>query len=188
MTNSDWILVVTTLFLGVIAIFSGPLSEIIKRNLLGPKLKITFEEIPPYCVKTSYVYRSNPPEDVFGKAPVFFFRFLVENFGKSKLDNCEAVLEQLWIYDSAGKPKKLKNFQGVNLLWVNPHETIIDIRPNRKNFCNIGHIPSKEYQIWQETKVFHNLSEEDRQSLRFVLNFFFSVFSTKFSCPWNICN
>ena len=144
MNTSDIILIVTTLILGIIAIFTPWISEKMKRKFFGPSLSISFVEEPPYCIMTHR--RKLTSEESTKIFRAYYFRFLVENTGQSTLKNCEAMLEEIWFYDEDGTPKKFRNFQNVNLYWVNPHKSLIDIRPNRKHFCNIGHIESPENQ------------------------------------------
>jgi hypothetical protein len=166
MNISDWILVITSLFLGISAIYAPAISEKIKQKWFGPTIKTSFDESPPYCIKTFYRYRD--PEKMFDSIPVFFFRFLVENIGNTKLNNCEAVLEQLWLLSDNKKPKKFTGFQYVNLLWVSPHQPIIDIRPHRKKYCNIGHISHPEHQQGEEFFKCFDLKRTNYSDLRFV--------------------
>jgi hypothetical protein len=166
MTTSDWILVITTVFLGLIAIYAPAISEKIKRKWFSPELKISFNQSPPYCVKSFYRYRD--PDKINETIPVFFFRFLVENIGDTKLNNCEAVLEQFWLLDDDKKPEKVLGFQNVNLLWVSPHQSVIDIRPNRKKYCNIGHISHPDHQQREEFFSCFDLHGTKYSDLRFI--------------------
>lgn len=159
MTISDWVLIGTTLFLGAIAIW----GDRIKQALYPPKVTVTFEEAAPYCHKTSYRNAMIPDLN----EPVFFFRFKVENTGANKLKNCEAKLDQLWIYNSAGKPQKLSGWNEITLVWASGRRPIIDLDPHRKGYCNIGHIASKKFQE-AESKGFIDIPGKHDQHLRFL--------------------
>ena len=118
------------------------------------KLKILFELDSPFCHKTTFEFKDEPrtPE------PVYYFRLRINNEGRSLAKKCEMVLENLWIYEENGIPKKFKNFSSVNLLWVtgfiDPPKQYIDINPQRGYFCSIGHISSMQYQGDIEWKSF----------------------------------
>ncbi len=93
---SDVVLILTTLFLGAVAIWGEKFRQWLDR----PRATVTFEEKSPYCLKTYY---RNPDRTV--DEPVFFFRFVAQNNGSSALKRLEAMLDQLWVYDSAGHPR-----------------------------------------------------------------------------------
>jgi hypothetical protein len=158
MQTSDWILIITTLFLGVIAIF----GDRIKQLFYQPKANITFNEIAPYCQKTSYRI-----PDLHLNLPVFFFRFIVENTGNAKLNNCEAILEQLWICDASGKPNQLTSWTDITLVWAGGRRPIISLDPHRKGYCNLGHIASEFYQEKFEKQKTIDVPGKDDGGLRF---------------------
>ena len=161
MTVSDWVLIGTTLFLGAIAIW----GDRIKQWLYPPKMTVSFEEVSPYCHKT--YYRSDPLDPLNAiNEPVFFFRFKVENTGSSKLKNCEAKLDQIWIYNSAGKPQKLPGWNEITLVWAGGRPKVVDLDPYRKGFCNIGHVSSKAYQDLGESKRFIDMPGKHDNHLR----------------------
>ena len=160
MVTSDWVLAGTTIFLGIVAIFGPAISDAIKRQLYSPEISPYFMQVPPFCLKTTYGRNGYP---------VYFFRFRVKNTGKTRLNNCEAVIEQLFIYDSADIPRKIDSFTDVSLLWANSNKQfIIDISPNRSKYCDIGHISSYEYQNRVERYLFENPQELDENNLRFL--------------------
>lgn len=79
---------------GVVGAFLGPAgAEWIKRKFFGPDLRVSFQLEPPWCHRTTTA----------GNWPVFYFRILVQNFGRSQARQCEVVLEELSIRDSAGR-------------------------------------------------------------------------------------
>ncbi|MEW6027996.1 MAG: hypothetical protein ACOYZ8_15265 [Chloroflexota bacterium] len=139
MEVADWILIGTTLFLGAVAIWGESIRKWIER----PKIIVSFKESNPFCHKTYYRNEAMPNLD----EPVFFFRFKVENTGKTELRRCEGVLSQLWKYDSAGRPQKVSGFIDVSLRWAqNDKLSLADLDPYRSKFCNIGHLASPQYQ------------------------------------------
>jgi len=160
MTVSDWVLIATTLFLGAIAIWGNRIRQAIYR----PKISVTFQEIAPYCHKT--FYRNPQLPDL--NEPVYFFRFKLENTGSYPLKNCEAKLDQLYIFDSAGKPQKLSGWNDITLVWASGRRPVIDLLPHRKDFCNLGHVASRQYQKEHESKLFINLPGTHAQPLRFL--------------------
>jgi hypothetical protein len=163
MSVSDWVLIITTLFLGVIAIW----GDRIRHALYPPKITVLFDEVAPYCQKT--YYRSSPADMLTAiNEPVFFFRFEVENTGETKLTGCEAVLEQLWIYNSAGKPQKLHGFNDVTLVWINGRRPRTDLSPHRRDFCNIGHVASPKYQTEFESNKNINAPGSNNPELKFI--------------------
>ena len=171
--------VITSLFLGAAAILGPAISDAIKRKWFAPVITPSFKQQPPFCQKTEYlpIDRSRIGKDdlwgvgdlwKYGGQPVYFIRFRVENTGKSRLNNCEAVIEQLYIYDSAGNPQKVDGFTDVSLVWADSDKAyVIDIGPNRPKYCNIGHIASKKYQEKIESSKFIDIGEVKNNPLRF---------------------
>ncbi len=165
MTTSDWVLVITTLFLGTIALLVPALSEFIKRKLFAPKLDILFEMTPPFCIKT--FWRSPIKKKL--NEPVFFFRTQIQNIGKSQARKCEAYLEEFWIIDSSGQPQKQPNYTPV-LMPIEGGSPSIDINPNRRVLCVIGHISSPKYQKMEENKKFIDIPEQQSDANRFLFD------------------
>jgi hypothetical protein len=175
---SDWVLVSTTLFLGIIALLAPTVSEGIKKRFFAPKVLVTFEEASPYCHKT--FWRSQQQPDL--NEPVYYFKFRVENIGYSQVKRCEAVLEELWIYNSADRPEKLSGFVGVNLKWADVTQILVtsesssvplpslyvDINPRRLMFCNIGHLSSLKWQKESEASIFHDIPGTHKAKSRFL--------------------
>lgn len=172
MEITDWILMLTALFLGACALFVPYLAEIVKRKAFAPNLKILFELAPPFCHQTSW---SSPEE------PVYYFRFQVVNEGKTQARLCEVVLENLWIYDSANNPQPYPNFSPVNMVWVGASNEFININPNRRVFCDIGHISSANYQRKIEQNIFIDLPGYRGNDLRFVLDLR-QIFYSQLNC------
>lgn len=141
MTTSDCILIGTTIFLGFIALFVPYFAELLKRKLFKPILKINFSLKPPGCHKTFY---SNTSEKI---KSAYYFRFEIENIGKSICKNVENVLENVWKLNSAHQPIKIQDFTPVNLKWsLKPENIQQSINTGRRLYCNIGHLPTKDFQ------------------------------------------
>lgn len=167
MTWSDWVLVVTSLFLGAVALFVPYLAEVVKRRLFGPELKVNHRNAPPFHHLT--YWRS--PRDPSLAEPVYFFRFEVVNQGRSQARRCEAVLEQLWVYDASGKPIETPNFSPVNLRWSGGRQRLFDINPHRRRiFCDIGHISSAAHQRREEYRIFTDVPGRGDDELRFLFD------------------
>ena len=165
---SDWVLISTSLFLGACCIFVPYVSELLKRKWFAPEIEIDFQLVPPFCHKT----RRGSGE------PVYYFRFIVENEGKTRANNCEMYLEKLWTCDASQTPVAHPNFFPVNMGWSgNRAGKYLDINPYRRVYCDIGHISSKKYQFEYEKKSFVDLRESNGDELRFMFElpeYFFS--------------
>lgn len=181
-SNTDWNLVIATIFLGFCAILAPYISKWVERNVYAPKLIISFKLAPPFCHRT--ILR-NTNESPVRKEPVYFFRFKVENIGKSQARKCEVVLENLWIYDSSNNPKKYPNFSPVNLNMIPAFlgtQFLMDLNPKRFFYCDIGHIASEKYQREIESQdqkrpFIDTIPNYSGNDLRFVLDspiFFYS--------------
>ncbi|MCJ7645904.1 hypothetical protein MUO65_03230 [bacterium] len=164
---SDWVMILTALFLGACALFVPFLAELIKRKLFAPRLTIKFSQVHPYCHLTKRVDGST----------VYYFRFRVLNEGGSQARLCEALLEELWLADSAGNFIQEENFSPVNLTWVGEYvqsgpylipKQFININPKRKVFCDIGHISNPDFQRDVEKSQFY--LERDSQELKFFFD------------------
>jgi hypothetical protein len=168
MTISDWVLVGTSIFLGAIALFVPYLAEVLKRKLFEPNLKLTFSQFPPACHLTYWRSPVNPSL----KEPVYFFRADLVNEGKSQARFCEAVLEELWIYDAAGNPKRVERFSPVKLRYDEQGTKFVDLNPKRPIFWNIGHISSPTHQTNDEKPRFIDIPGSYSDELRFFLELF----------------
>jgi hypothetical protein len=170
MQVSDYTLILTSIFLGACALFVPYLSEVFKRKAFAPDPRIEFKLEPPYCHKT--FFRSKPNVQPQVEEPVFYFRFIMENRGKSRANRCEVVLENLWIYDASQTPIPYPNFSPVNMVWVGVGATgpFVDINPRRRIFCDIGHISSKRYQQQYEKEKLIDVLGYTGDDLRFLLD------------------
>jgi hypothetical protein len=166
--TTDWVLIATALFLGACALFVPYLAEIVKRKLFAPELEISFELKPPFCHRT--IWRSKPASYQQISEPVYYFRFQVVNGGRTQARLCEAVLENLWVYDPSDEAAKYANFSPVNMRWAATPSQFIDINPGRTVFCDIGHISSPDYQRKIEKSSFIDPPDYNGIALRFALD------------------
>lgn len=145
---SDFVLIGSTILLGATALFVPYFSEILKRRLFRPNLNVDINLGPPDCHKT---YWSNTPEPF---RPVYYFRFEVKNTGYTTCRNVENSLECIWRLNSAMVPVMIEDFTPVNLKWsINFEKLQQNINPDRKLYCNIGYIPTNEFQKSKKTLI-----------------------------------
>ena len=167
MNVSDWVLISATLFLGAVALFVPYLAEIIKRKCFAPHLQVEFELKPPDCHKTKFG----------NNEPVYYFRYCVINTGKSQAKRCEAVIEELYKADAAGTFQKVK-YSPINLIWGSSYGEYVDINPERKYYCDLFNIPSKEFQKWRlSEKAYVNPSDTRPFDLGIILDVKAAFFS-----------
>jgi hypothetical protein len=139
---SDCVLIVSTLFLGLIAIIAPYYSKRFNRWKYSPNLSVDINLGPPDCHKT---YWSGAIPDYM--RPVYYFRFVIRNNGKTICNNVENSLENIWKLNIAREFIKIENFTPINLKWsINFTQNQQNINPGRKLYCNIGHLPTNEYQ------------------------------------------
>jgi len=156
---SDWVQVGSTLLLAAVAFLAPYLVERWKFTYRSPKLKIKFKLAPPDCHQTLW-------NDGGAVTLVYYFRFLVQNFGKSQADVCEVTLEKIFKENGAGEMVEDKNFTPVNLKWSglrNPLERTI--QPDREMYCDLGrvHHPSHNYR-----SSYKNFPSKDQALNKFV--------------------
>lgn len=164
--KSDWVLICTAIFLGIVALFVPYLAELVKRKAFSPKILIKHINTPPFSQHTFWSNRRKPVH----KDPVYFFRFQVINEGKSQARRCEAILENLWLFDASGKPHSLGSFSPIHLRYDEIGTRFVDINPERKVFWNIGHISSSPYQEQSESDLFIDVPGDHDDGLRFLFD------------------
>ena len=146
----EWALVLVTLLVAVTALLVPMVSEWLKRKTFAPKLQVRYEHDSPYCVRTelrSHVDPSTPVE------PVYSVSFGVVNEGRSRAENCEAILEELHVYDVFWKaPKAVQFLRRKSVLGLGGG-AFLNINPKRKVLCKIGHIASLSYQVREEQRI-----------------------------------
>lgn len=156
---SDWVQIASIIVLGSIAFLAPYVIERWKIKYRSPRLKIKFKFSPPGCHQTLW-------NEGGTKTPVYYFRFLVKNFGRSQANICEAVLEKIFKENGAGEMIQDKKFTPVNLKWSglrNPIERTI--QPDREMYCDLGriHHPNHNYQ-----SLYKNFLTKDQALNKFV--------------------
>lgn len=145
--TNDLVYILGTLILAGIAIFRESLTKM----FLKPELEIIYENYPPYSHQTKMDFNIYDPItgkliDAIRDVPVYYFSFLVLNKGKKQAKNCEAILEGISRKDENGNWIK-ENYIPANLKWVMEGKPqFISINPERRIYCNIGHITHPDYQ------------------------------------------
>lgn len=159
MDIKDWIQIGTTIILAGTAFLAPYVIERWKFSYRSPKLKIKFKLAPPHCHQTQMV----GPNLSY---PVYYFRFLVENTGKTQAEDCEVFLEKIYKENSAREMVEIQNFSSVNLKWSgirDPYKRII--QPGKEMFCDIGRIQHPKH-IYES--AYRNISEKDRKANKFI--------------------
>jgi hypothetical protein len=142
---SDWILVLTALFLGAVALFVPYLAELLKRHIFAPKLEVAFVPRPPDChLTTARAY--DPSGNIKYKEPTYYLRFRVSNKGKSQARRCEVVFEGISTADASNQFRALEQFTPINLIWGSGYEVYVDINPERTFHCDLVDVPSQTMQ------------------------------------------
>jgi len=119
---SDWIFIICTLILAIIALFGPYINEIWKRKSLAPNLKINFYKESAFIV-------SSLQEDSFS----IFFE--VKNNGNSEAKNCTAIIEEFWFENEDGNFIKNEKYFPAKLLASD--SPIINILPKASNFFKL---------------------------------------------------
>lgn len=98
--------------------------------------------------------------------PIYYFRFLVENVGKTQAEECEVLLEKVFRENSAGEMIEWNNFTPVNLKWSGIRDPINKtIQPDRKVYCDIGNIPHPNHCY---ASIYREANTEDQKKNKFV--------------------
>ena len=157
-TISDWVLIGTTLFLAGVAFVAPYVVEILKYRFYSAKMEFKFAHVPPDCHRTEM-------RGATTGFPVYYFRFRVLNKGKVQAEQCEAVLENIFKENSAGKLKEMQGFSPISLKWSGTQDSIYStIQPGRESFCDIGriHHPSHEPQ-----SAYYDIQPEEKRQNKF---------------------
>jgi len=170
MTCADWVQFGGVLFLGfaaiAVAIFGPYAGDAFKRRLLAPRLQIKYKNEPPYSHQTKLAFQrvENFPEEF----PTYYFRFTIENHGKSLARSCEVLLEEVWTANEQGKYQRVKEFWTTNLTLQG--NLYMDINPGRPPvYVAIGHISSPECQKKREQP--YSIHTDRFDYYRFIFDF-----------------
>lgn len=130
---SDWVFIVCTLIIAIIALFGPYINELWKRKSLAPKLKIIFHKESPYI--------AHPPnENIY-----YLLCFQVKNYGVSTAKDCKIIIEEFCYTNKKGNLiKDNKNFPA-KLEWICGGDQVyssIDILPKTGNFFRLCSIAS----------------------------------------------
>ena len=163
----DMVLIGSTLILAVTAFAAPYVVERWKHKSFAPKLCFEFSHAPPYCHGTEMTTRS-------GRLPVYYFRFVVVNEGKSQAEQFEAVLEMIRKENSSGRFEEWVDFSPVSLQWSGVRDSkYLTIQPGRKIFCDIGRIHHPEHE---PESAYKDISPEEKRQNKF----FFALLQTFF--------
>lgn len=148
-----------TIILASTAFIAPYLIEKWKATYRSPKLSISFKLASPDCHITQAKGKSV-------EFSVYYFRFLVENVGKTQADDCEVLLEKVSKENSAGEMIEWENFTPVNLKWSGIRDPIYrTIQPGRKIYCDIGRIPHPDYKY---KSIYRKANNEDQKKNKFA--------------------
>lgn len=152
-----------TLSLAVIALAVPFITEIFRSKYRAPKLRIKFNFAPPDCHLTT-----------LGKVvPVYYFRFLVENIGKTQAEECEVVLQNILKKQKSGEYKSVNFSTAVNLKWsgINTERSsttipvVRTIQPEREVLCDLGRIIHPDYK---EETVYWKATPNEKKTNKFM--------------------
>jgi hypothetical protein len=175
--NSFWqsVSAVAQILVAIIAFSSLYYAIWGDRKFNAPDLTIEFhEDNRSLCHKTII----SPNFDTY------YFRFYVENTGKSIAKHCEIVAEKLWykLLEEQGY-REYNQFAPVNLKWTGGEKGIIDINPGRKVVGNIGYIPNKDYQDYLRNRDPHPLIDLIGKEKDIKLRFIFELVQSFYALP-----
>lgn len=161
MQTSDWILIGTTFILAITAYSAPYIIEIWKYKFYSAKLAFKFFHTPPYSHITE-------ARGVGVSFPIYYFRFKVVNNGKIQAEQCEAVLEKIWIKTDSGELEEYTGFSPVSLNWSSPRAgESLTIQPGREIFCNIGSVQHPDYE---PESGYMSITEEEKRLNKFFLS------------------
>lgn len=164
MSNEAWVLAIVAI---AVAVLGPPIADQVKRWWRGPKLVIVYEHKPPMSRKASRTYHHAPQR----RDPIYDIHFQIGNEGETRAEKIEAVLEEIWDYDSAGKPHKVQGFWAVRLRFDGNGAESIDLNPHRQVQWNLGNIPCEEVQAeMMKFDRFVDIPGKQGTDLRFFLD------------------
>ena len=145
MTLSDWVYVLCTLCLAIVALVAPYLNDLWRRKSLAPKLKIVFQKESPYI--------GEPKGD-----NLYSICFAVKNEGNSKAKNCEVTIEEFCFKNEQGDLiENNRDFPAVLLWMIRSNDSPIgpiDILPKTNRFFPIFSIATSTNPEYQEKLLF----------------------------------
>lgn len=166
----DWVQIGSTIILSIVALSAPYISEKLKHTYKKPKLKIKFKLSPPDChlTKTS------------SNVLVYYFRFIVTNYGKTYAEDCEVFLEEIYKKNNNGSYIKYKNFSAVNLKWSGIGDNFNrTIYPDKETYCDIGRIYDKD-NIYKS--LYFGISEHDQARNKFAFELPGGILFSQWDC------
>jgi hypothetical protein len=116
-------------------------QEELRKFLSAPQLTINFKLEESFCLKCPAKVLE-PPNTIID-TEAYYFRFKVNNTGRSQAKNCECFVESLRKFVN-GKWEPDKTFQPMNLAWSNGRggeDGLVDINSNSYGvFCDLVHV------------------------------------------------
>lgn len=156
---NDWVQIGSTIVLSATAFLAPYIIERWRSTFRSPKLKIQFKLEPPDCHQTQMI---GPTINY----PVYYFRFIVANIGKTQAEDCEVFLEKIYKENSAEAMIEIDNFTPINLKWSgvrDPFKRLI--QPGKEMYCDIGRIQHPDHPFYS---VYRNISEIDKEVNKFI--------------------
>ncbi len=145
MTTSDWILVWSTLALGVAALFGPTWADQIKASLLRPALRLVFIQAQPDCHLTRARFQLSLAQ--VSMEPCYVFRLRIQNKGRSQAKRCEVLIEGIAVPDASGRYVPLATYTPVRLGWGSgATDAFVDINPDRDFYCDFFKIQAPQVQ------------------------------------------
>lgn len=141
---SDWVLIGTTTFLGFLALITPLWADSIKNAWLKPRLYIRYQPSPPGAHKTKVAIPFI--NGLTLQYDVYYFRFEVQNFGRSQARRCEALIEELWVPTDQGGLRRLPNYSPTAMKWGAGYDYYVDINPTRTYYCDFISVPEDRAQ------------------------------------------
>lgn len=163
----DWIQIISIVVLAATAFIAPYVIEIWKFRYRSPSLRIKFKLAPPDCHRTIMANQAS-------SFPVYYFRFLVENLGRTQAEECEVVLEKVFKENSAGELEEVNNFGPVNLNWSAYKHKPRTIQPSRSIYCDLGRIQHPDYNYHSQ---YSRISNQEQRAVKFVFEMSFAYYS-----------
>lgn len=153
----------------VLALF----QEELKKYLYAPQLTVNFKLEEPFCLKCPAEVLE-PPNTIID-TEAYYFRFKINNIGRTQAKNCECFVESLREFVK-GKWEPDKTFQPMNLAWSNGRgekNGLVDINSNSYGvFCDLVHIGNLDIVIRKSSALFldYGVSVPFSQTRRLSIN------------------
>jgi len=127
------------LFVGTIALFHPRIWNYFTQ----PRLNIVLRLTPPDCHRTEMQWEMETGKHQLPiRAPCYYFRFRIYNYGESLAKDVEVVIEELWLRNiDTGQFAKDETFLPLDLVWSHIRTITQNIQPfGVFKFCDLGYI------------------------------------------------